>query len=88
MNNSLSAHRQVLIKKSGRTIEHLAPNSEVVNLKCFSTQVAFIYPFICLKKQNKKDNKQGQDILKLQASGDLFPGAALSFTSRSVGRKG
>ena len=36
MNNLLSAHRQVLIKKSGRTIERLAPNSEVVKLKCFS----------------------------------------------------
>ena len=47
MNNSLSAHRQVLIKKSGRTIERLAPNSEVVNLKFFPIQVAFIYPFIC-----------------------------------------
>ena len=46
-NNSLSAHRQVLIKKSGRTIERLAPNSEVVNLKCFSIEVAFTYPFIC-----------------------------------------
>ena len=45
--HSLSAQRQVLIKKSGRTIERLAPNSEVVNLKCFSIQVAFIYPFIC-----------------------------------------
>ena len=30
MNNSLSAHRQVLIKKSGKTIEDLAPNSERV----------------------------------------------------------
>ena len=47
MNYSLSAHRQVLIKKSERTIERLAPNSEVVNLKCFSVQAAFIYPFIC-----------------------------------------
>ena len=46
MNNSLSSQRQVLIKKSGRTIERLAPNSEVVNLKCFSIQVAFIYLFI------------------------------------------
>ena len=49
MNNSLLEHRQVLIKKSGRTIERLAPNSEVVNPKFFSIQVAFIYPFICLK---------------------------------------
>ena len=49
MNNSLSAHRKMLIKKSGRTIERLAPNSEVVvNLKFFSIQVAFIYPFIML----------------------------------------
>ena len=47
MNNSLSARRQVLIKESGRKIERLSPNSEVVNLKCFSIQVAFIYPFIC-----------------------------------------
>ena len=47
MNNSLSAHRQVLIEKSGRTIERPVPNSEVVNLKCFSIEVAFIYPFIC-----------------------------------------
>ena len=72
MNSSLSAHRQVLIKKSGRTTERLPPNSEVDNLKCFSIQVAFIYPFICLKKHKKKtpkknndrDSKQGQDILK------------------------
>ena len=49
MNNSLSARRQVLIKKSGRTIERLAPNYEVVNLTCFSFEVAYIYPFIyCL----------------------------------------
>ena len=48
---SLSARLQVLIKKSGRTIERLAPsNSEVVNLKCFSFEVTFIYHFICLKK--------------------------------------
>ena len=47
MNNSLSAHRQVLIKKSGRTIDCLSPNSEVVNRKCFSIEVSFIYPFIC-----------------------------------------
>ena len=47
MNNSLSARQQILIKKSGRTIERLAPNSEVVNLKGFSIEVAFIYPFIC-----------------------------------------
>ena len=68
MNNSLSAHPQVLIKKSGRTIERLVPKSEVVNFKCFSIQVAFIYPFICLKKKKKKkkdqDSKQGLDILK------------------------
>ena len=60
MNNSLSAHRQVLIKNSGRTIERLASNSEVVNLKCFSIQVAFIYPFICLKKQKTKKKRSGQ----------------------------
>ena len=47
MNNSLSARRQVLIKKSGRTIELQAPNFDVVNLKCFSFDDAFIYPFIC-----------------------------------------
>ena len=47
MNNSLSARRQVLIKRCGITIERLAPNSEVVNLKCFSIEIAFIYPFIC-----------------------------------------
>ena len=57
MNNSWLAHRQVLIKKSGRTIERLAPNSEVVNLKCFSIQVAFIYPFI---QTNKKKQLTGQ----------------------------
>ena len=67
MNNSLSAHRQVLIKKSGRTIERLVPNSEEVNLKCFSS---FHLSFHMLKKkkeQKKKkdqDSKQGQDILK------------------------
>ena len=54
MNNSLSAHRQVLIKKSGRTIERLTPNSEVVNLKCFSIHVAFIYPFIFTYQVEKK----------------------------------
>ena len=59
MNNSLSAHRQVLIKKSGRTIERLAPNSEVVNLKCFSLEEAFIYPFIC-QKQTNKTKRSGQ----------------------------
>ena len=66
MNNSLSAHWQVLIKKSGRTIERLAPNSEVVNLKCFSIQVAsFHLSFhMCKKKKNDQDSKQGQDILK------------------------
>ena len=69
MNNSLSAHRQVLIKKSGRTIERLAPNSEVVNLKCCFFQVDFIYTFICLfffikKIRKDQDSKQGQDILK------------------------
>ena len=42
MNNSLSAHRQMLIKKSGRTIERLSPIYEVVNFKCFSIEVAFI----------------------------------------------
>ena len=39
MNNSLSARRQVLIKKSG-TIEHLAPNSEVVNLNYLTVSIA------------------------------------------------
>ena len=47
MNNFLSVRPQVLIKKSGRTIEHLPPNSEVVNLKFFSIEVAFIYPLTC-----------------------------------------
>ena len=54
MNNPLSARRQVLIRKSGRTIERLALNSEVVNLKYFSIKLAFIYPFICFKKQKRK----------------------------------
>ena len=37
MNSSLSTHRQVLIKKSGSSNRtSLAPNPEVVNLKCFS----------------------------------------------------
>ena len=35
MNNSKSAHQQVLIKKFGRTIECLARNSDVGKLKCF-----------------------------------------------------
>ena len=47
MNKSLSVLRQVLIKKSGRTIERRHPNFEVVNLKCFSIEVAFIYPLTC-----------------------------------------
>ena len=42
MNNSLAEQRQVLIKKSGRTIERLAPNSEVVNLKCFSIESVLV----------------------------------------------
>ena len=44
MNNSMSACRQVLIKKSGRTIERLARTSDVVNLKCYTFEVRFIYP--------------------------------------------
>ena len=49
----------MLIKKSGRTIERLAPNSEVVNLKCFSIHVAFNYPSTCLKNKTKK-KRSGQ----------------------------
>ena len=74
MNNSLSARRQVLIKMFGKTIESLAPNSEVVNLKCFSFEVAFIYPFICCFFLIKKsDSKQGQDILKTPSEWQSFP---------------
>ena len=58
MNNSLSAHRQVLIKKSGRTIERLAPNSEVVNLKCFSIQVASFHLSFHMCKIKKKQSGQ------------------------------
>ena len=45
----------MLIKKSGRTLECLSPNSDVVNLKCFSFEVPFIL---------NQDSKQGQDLLK------------------------
>ena len=48
MKNLIVGASAVLIKKSGKTIECLAPNSEVVNLKCFSIEVAFIYSFIIM----------------------------------------
>ena len=54
MNNSLSARRQVLIKKSGRIIEHLAPNSEVVNLKCFSIEVPSFHLSFHMYPENSK----------------------------------
>ena len=75
MNNSLSAHRQVLIKRSGRIIERVAPKSEVVNLKCFFIQVAFIYPF--KKKQKKKRSGQQARPRHPETPSEwrLFPGA-------------
>ena len=60
MNNSLSAHRQVLIKKSGRTIECLAPNSEVVNLKCFFYSGSFHLSFHMLRTKKNKKKRSGQ----------------------------
>ena len=53
MNNSLSARRQGLIKKSVRIIELLAPKSDVVNRKLFSLKnLSSILSN--LKKNNKK----------------------------------
>ena len=79
MNNSLSAYWQVLIKKSGRTIEHLAPNSDVVNLKCFSFEVAFIYPFI---------KKQLIRTLRTPSEWRSFPSCLVILYQPFIGKKG
>ena len=51
----------MLIKKSGRKIERLAPNSNVVHLKCFLySRSLHLYPFICLKKKNKEKKEEKQ----------------------------
>ena len=50
MNNSLSASQQVLIKKSGRTIERLASNSDVFHLMCFLFEVASIICYYITEK--------------------------------------
>ena len=62
MNNSLLARRLVLIKKvwkTRRTIERLAPNSEMVNLKCFSFElISFHLSFHMLKKKKKNPDSK------------------------------
>ena len=51
----------MLTKRSGRTIEHLARNSDVIHLKCSSFEV----PFITVVFFNQDS--------KVKTYGDLFP---------------
>ena len=76
MNNSLSAHQQVLIKKSGRTIECLARNSDVGNLKVFLFEVPFIYPLNSNKQQQQQQHNSGK-----QGQTSLIPSKWQSFSS-------